>query len=320
MTLIAAFRTKEGIALCADSQETVTCYNENDEPYELRAAVQKISPIKAGGYELAIAGSGTGPQIDGFIERVKRRFKGDTESASLDRCLLLMEQELANYYTDDLPTGANMDLFVAACCPSTKEYQLWVSNRHILTELEDVKVIGWDHPLYKVTASRMYRSDLSVTQAVLAAVYVLTIAEETTNYVKSPFSVAVVSETGICMEESQYVRDLQDRLKAFEEHTNYVLLACADTSLYSFTLEAGLKQFVRIATTLHEQQINAVVEQRWKKGGIAKVPPGILVEEGPTGIRMIRHDVHGIEEMSRRINESIRNSQRTKQPPNEEQD
>jgi hypothetical protein len=73
MTLIAAFRTKEGVAICADSQETTT----NEQGHDYRRTVQKIAPITAGNYQIAIAGSGDAEVIESFIILAERRIKND---------------------------------------------------------------------------------------------------------------------------------------------------------------------------------------------------------------------------------------------------
>jgi hypothetical protein len=58
MTLIAAFRTPEGVAICADTQETVYLPDENGIVQECRKTVQKIAPLAFGDLQLIIAGSG----------------------------------------------------------------------------------------------------------------------------------------------------------------------------------------------------------------------------------------------------------------------
>jgi hypothetical protein len=57
MTLISGFRCDEGLAVCADSQETVTIDGN-----EYRVTRQKIKSVKCGNFELAIGGtSSIGP-------------------------------------------------------------------------------------------------------------------------------------------------------------------------------------------------------------------------------------------------------------------
>ena len=310
MTLIAAFRTKDGIAICADSQETIT----NDDGHEYRKTVPKITPINVSGYQLVIAGSSRNATlIEMFIIRAERRFANDIEGANINRALLLLEDELAKFYTNDVPQGESIELFIAASCPATKEYKVWISYYHILKELVDVELVGWDEPLYRVTASRLYRKDMTLPQAILAAVYVLVVGEESSNYIKGPFSLAVVKENGIWIEDSSYIDDLKKRLKTLEEHTNTILLACADTSIYSPILQNTIAQFAATAKSLHEQYIEKAVAQSLIQGGggndaVSKVPPGIMVEILSSGKYIVHHDKDGRVEMVKRVNEALKTS------------
>jgi len=298
MTLIAAFRTKDGVAICADSQETIG---------DFRQTVQKIAPISVAGYQLVIAGSGDADPIEGFIIRVKRRFSQESLPPTTDHALFLLEDELALFYSKDLASEQSMKLFIAVSCPASKEYKVWVSYQHILKELGDVELIGWEEPLYKVTATRMYQPNMSLQQAVIAAVNVLVIGEESSNYIKGPFSLAIIRENGIWIETEEYINTLRDRLNKFEAYTNQILLACADTSIYSRDLHKALVNFAVTAQTMHEEQINEAIAKSAKRGfqindPLSKVPPGILVEVGNDGNIRVRHDVNGIEEMVKRVN------------------
>jgi hypothetical protein len=67
MTLIAAFRTYEGVVICADSQETLS----KPTPYgwgNYRCRVNKIERQDAGEYELVIGGAGNASLVDGFTD------------------------------------------------------------------------------------------------------------------------------------------------------------------------------------------------------------------------------------------------------------
>jgi hypothetical protein len=306
VTLIAAFRTRDGVAICADSQETIG---------DFRQTVQKIAPLSVAGYQLVIAGSGDADPIEGFIIRAQRRFSQESLSPTTERALFLLEDELALFYSHDLAPEQSMKLFIAVSCPEAKEYKVWVSCQHILKELSDVELIGWEHPLYKLTATRMYRPNMSLQQAVIAAVNVLVIGAESSNYIKGPFSLAIIRENGIWIETEEYINTLRDRLSKFEAYTNQILLACADTSIYSRELHKALANFAVTAQKMHEEQVDEAIEKNAKHGfqindPLSKVPPGILVEVGSDGKRRVRHDVNGIEEMCRRINEATESQSR----------
>ena len=310
MTLIAAFRTKEGIAICADSQETVP---RADGLGEDRKMVQKISPITTDRYQVAIAGSGDAVLIEAFIILAKRRIEEDTAPASIKRVLTLIEDELGKFYEKHAAEVAAypIKLFIVAACISTKEYEVWVTENRYLRPLIDAELIGWDATMYWVTIKRLYRKDMTLSQAILAAVYVLVVGEESSNYIKGPFSLTIVKENGISEEASDYVDTLRANLKEFEKDTSHILLACADSSIDSKSLQISIERYAKTAKAIHEKHIDAIAAQMFDKGlhnsasSISKIPTGTLIEVSPDGRHRVRHDVNGIEEMSRRVNEAI---------------
>jgi hypothetical protein len=306
MTLIAAFRTKEGVAICADSQETSE--HENGDSY--RRTVQKIAPIEVGNYQVAIAGSGDVDLIEAFILLTERNLKSSASEASIDRAHTLLEEELDKFYSKHVTAGAAMKLFIAAHSIQSKEYEVWVSEQQYLRPLKDAELIGWEEDLYWVATKRLYSKGMSLMQAVIAAVYVLVIGEESSNYIKGPFSLTIVRENGIWAENSGYVETLRNRLKTFESYTNRILLACADTSLYSHDLEKAITQFAITAAELHREQIDEAVQKAAKSGfmmndPIAKLPLGLMIQVDQSGTAKAVHNVNGIDEMSRRVNEAL---------------
>src|SRR5579859_5600850 len=124
VTLIASFRSNQAIAVCGDSQETVTYLDEYGEPYELRKTVQKLSPQNLGPYQLIIAGAGNARLIESFIVRASRaRITGVVGLESLRNAL---EQILTSFYEQDVrlcpDDDKNMRLFIGASIPMTSEY------------------------------------------------------------------------------------------------------------------------------------------------------------------------------------------------------
>ena len=81
-----------------------------------------------------------------------------------------------------------MKLFIAVCSTQSKEYEVWVSEQQYLRPLKDAELIGWEEELYWVATKRLYNKNMSLMQAIIAAVYVLVIGEESSNYIKEPFS------------------------------------------------------------------------------------------------------------------------------------
>jgi hypothetical protein len=246
VTLIAAVRADDGIAICADSQETVGDY---------RRSVQKITPVKSGNLELVLAGAGNGDLIEGFIVMLSRGLPG-ANIETLEGFVTYCESTLATFYQTDVPTAAednrSLFLFIAASIPTRKEYQVWIARSTRLKPLGESDLLGWDETLYYRPLEHMRHEGISVAQAVLTVIHTVTIAEESSNYVRSPLAVAIVNSNGIAIEDVGYVQMLQGRLLEYEKRLDAVFLACADTSVYKKSLEEKLSAFATEAIQLHD--------------------------------------------------------------------
>jgi len=277
VTLIAAFRSPKGIALCADSQETVSIGED-----QFRATVQKITPFTAGKYQIAIAGSANDASlIEAFFERARRLITDQDgvictqqNPASISIIRRILEEELERFHARG---DVDFKLFVAASCPIAQEYALWVSENIILREARSPELIGWEKELYSETASRLFAENMTLPQAVLASIYVLTVATATSNFVRNPLSVAVISKDGIWIEDAEYIRLMADRLDDYEVRMNRLFLACADTAVSVPELEDRIEEFKKSAIDLHREHINqqaAVtnIEQLFSNSPLKKLP------------------------------------------------
>jgi ATP-dependent protease HslVU (ClpYQ) peptidase subunit len=62
MTFIASFRCHGGIVMCADSQETIGDY---------KLIVEKLTPVDAGKYTIALGAAGLGNLADSLLDQVQ---------------------------------------------------------------------------------------------------------------------------------------------------------------------------------------------------------------------------------------------------------
>jgi len=290
VTLISSFRSFNGTVLCADSQETVTYYDANGNPYDLRKSVQKISPTKIGKYQIAIAGSGNAPLIESFIVRAKRAVEvldnsptGSTSPAGIAAIRDALERELATFYANDVAVcpdaDKSMKLFIAAACPLAQQCALWVSENIVLRDAASPELIGWEHEMYYETAKRLGAKELSLPQAVLASIYTLTIAKQTSNYVGGPLSVVIIREDGIWPEVLPYIQAMEDRLSSYESQINELFLRCADTATSVPELEDYVEQFKKTVLSLHRDYI----DQQAENSSIADLMSGNPLQKLPKG-------------------------------------
>ena len=295
MTLIAAWRLSDSIVIHADSQETVTM----EDGAEYRKTVQKIEPLNVGNYKVAIAAAGNAPLAMAFVEKVKRRLARDS-SGGLSDFVELFEDELSAFYSKDMASSQDEDktiqFVVGVVATTTAEYGAWVTQSSTLCPLADNELIGWGETLYKEVANKLYRRDMTIHQAILAGVYLMTLAEGTSNYVRSPFKIAVIRDNGIWMEPDDSVREMADRLRDYEERVNEIFLACADTSIHVYKLEEMLSDFAKAALALHRTHIDAIVNRGGLQGLMnangpyPRVPSGSVVTGMADGRMVFEHD------------------------------
>jgi hypothetical protein len=302
MTLIATFPARDGFVVCADTQETCPSFDLQGNTYELRKAVQKIKPERVGNYDIAIAGSGHAGLIDSFIVRAHRAVSSDQSAPSSIALRDVLESQLAVFYQNDVAicpdTDKGFKLFILFFCFDTKEYGVWESEQSVLRDVSGPELIGWEHQLYSGAAKKLFHPDMTIAQAVLAGLSILAIGEETINYIRGPFHVAVIRENGIWMEPPGYIAVMSERLRSYEEHINRLFLACADTEISPQQFEEVIDAFAEQATLLHKQHLDAAVQRMLVTGldqvnrPYAGVPLGTMVRVFPGGGIEANYDVN----------------------------
>jgi hypothetical protein len=254
VTLIAAWRLSDSIVIHADSQETVT----GDDGIEYRKTVLKIESEQMGNYKVIVAGSGDTPFILEFIEKLRRRLSEESAD-SLAAFIGIFEEQL-RAHMDANPNAERSQFIVGLCCPISNEYNAWITQGSTLCPFDDHELTGHGESLYKETMNRFWTPGMTIQQAILAGIYLLTLAEATSNYVRSPFNIAIIRGNGIWTEPQKYIQLMRDRLSEYEQWVSKVFLACADTSINASQLKELLDNFSRAAENLHEQHIDRTVE------------------------------------------------------------
>jgi hypothetical protein len=305
MTLITAWRTRDSIVVHADSQETVGDY---------RATVKKIVPVTMGQFSVIAIGAGQpGDLLDSFSTRLARAVNGKINS--IQEFGSTVETVLRNFYKSDVNLcpypGKIARFLIGACHASSKQYDAWVTENITIRKIRDdePELMGWDEPLYRHTAKRFFSTGMSIAQAVLAGVYVMTVAADTSNYVRDPFNVAIIRDTGIWTEPMGYVSDISLRLQDYDRRVHEILLACSDTSIPVADLKNTLSQFAETAAGLHRSQMDKVVEQLSLGTAMrldhpyAKLPRPNLLHWGPKIGLSIEHDPVKVEEFRALVEE-----------------
>jgi 20S proteasome alpha/beta subunit len=283
MTLIAALPCPNAVVLCADSQETSGDY---------RLTRQKITPEgmgRLGQFSVIIAGSGHSQIIDAFVLGLQERMKGEGTSKIEDFARIVREV-LRHVRQEELPYLPDDDRyleFIVAAVSTERTYGVWITKGSRLKAIiNEAIMVGCENSFYTATVRQFYRHGMTVSEAVLAGVNVLTVAESTSNYVRGPFTVAIVDCDGICVEASGIIASIQERLRVFTRIVNGVFLSCADTGLCLNEFTGLLSQFSENALRLHKQHLVGllmalVTNDRaldFVNHTYARIPPGVSLE------------------------------------------
>jgi hypothetical protein len=286
MTLIAAVRGSNGIAIAADSQETCGPH---------RCAVQKIEPHNDGNLHTLIAGSGNAELIDGFIE-VFYRALPQASITALDHFKHFTERLLRDFYRNDVRLCHRRDkhftLLICASLANTREYDCWVTKSFRLRPIGLYELIGIEETLYRNSLHRLMSSSMTIQQAVLASVYTVVIAKESSHYVSGPVSLALVFPRDIWRERPEFVSEIEDRLATYERHLGGLFLACADTTVSPNDLQSYIDGFAALAKALHRTQLDTVAMDldNILNSPIPKVPAGTRIKLSGSGPAAVYYD------------------------------
>jgi hypothetical protein len=300
MTLIAAIPCQHGVVLAADTQETVSVCNGH-EWVEYRRTIQKIVPRDMGGFSVVVAGTGNAALIDSFILVLERKL-ATVSGVALTDFVSSTEDALSDFYGTDVALWPDEnDRFVkmifAAAPKIGGDSGVWLQKHIRLSPLVAPELVGVEESLYDNTLKRVCGDGPAVQQGILAALYVLTMAEQTSNSVRAPMTVVVIRPNGIWPEREEYVETMTERLRAYEKHLSAIFMACADTSVSPKTLEKQLNEFASNAISLHTAQIQRVAQMQIDEGlyivndSHPRLPPGTVLSIPETGPVTVEFDV-----------------------------
>ena len=242
MTLIAAFRCTDGAIICADSQETVGHH---------RVSVQKITPFDIGKMQVVIAGSGeNGDLLEAFVERLREELQEKTidtlrkfKSEAQDCLLQFMRNEASlcpkNQRAMRFVVGSRIAEEPARSGKSTIVHgpgvaQVWETRSSRLIPFEKYALLGWEEELYRRSVDRLFRVPLPISRAIPLAMYLFSLAEDTSNYVRGPVSVAVLTGASpILIESPEAIEEFEAMTETYSRALEDMLLSCADTALSS---------------------------------------------------------------------------------------
>jgi hypothetical protein len=246
VTLIAAFRCDidgdPGVIICADSQES---YGSN-----YRVTVDKIKPRDAGQYDLVIGGAGQiGPLIDGLSNTLERWIRGWSENYSEEQVRGRIEHKIGRYTRGQIqnyPTDVDkvLDFIICLRHKITKAIYLWRASGTVVEPIEYYDLIGWDEPLYKYEAERLYEKNRATKiSAITLGLHLLSMGKATAISIDEPFQVIGISKEQIWVELPRFIDSLAHKVERVNSTLSKLIISASKLSLSDQAFDNALKRF-----------------------------------------------------------------------------
>jgi 20S proteasome alpha/beta subunit len=265
VTIIAGFRCREGIVVCADTQET-SGPSKRDVPklrFEQRGILTE-APLA-----VAFCGSGYGPLIDKLVDEA---WKAAQAVESLNDVCGEIEQTVKSLYRE------YGEIYQAGECPTaeliygvrTKEgSKLFSANGAIVNERTDYYSSGAGYYMADFLASRMYhRQYLSLRQCVILAAYILFQAKEHVDGCGGESHIAILRDKGVSGNvDPKRVEAMTDLLQMADINLGSALLEVADleTDMPAFRKNMKLLMDSLDSTREYKRNDREMELQRWKE-------------------------------------------------------
>lgn len=276
MTLIAGFKCADGYVICADSQETVGSY---------RATRQKLVPIAVGKVQMAIAGSGDGDLIDAFVGRFSQKYQ-QSEIAELDSAVQVFKDDLLAFVKEKKVKIRKIDstfrFLLGAYSEKDKKCRLWKTITGDPIEVTDYALVGVEDERYEYAARNFYRAGMPISQGVFLGLYLMWLAEQTSNYVKAPISVGILKDNGLYFEDSKKINSIDQKVRLFTAQFEAQFLACSDTGLQGEEFGNRLKEFGKTVVQFRRDYIEEWVGHALDIGLDKIVEPWTQIPPGTT--------------------------------------
>lgn len=236
--------------MCADTQETVGDYKNY---------VEKISIIEDQSYPLAIGGAGFGPLIDAAIQEIIDRSK---ESKPKTRSALraLLKASLVEVFQKDIPTLAVPKIhrspeFLVAAKPTEDDFCIFfIRGRRVLEEPR-AAIIGYATAYNADLLRRLHRKSLSMQQAVMLGVYLVSQSKKLDEGVGGETRIALVVDNGAWIDDPEYIANSEQRVQDFLKLTDELFLYCIDVSIPPKQIPDKLKEFTEKVSQLRDSYL-----------------------------------------------------------------
>jgi hypothetical protein len=226
VTVIAGFRSIDGIVICADTQETVNVTKRHVSKVKLEPLIDGLGKPDV---SACFCGAGDGPFVDLLT---RRAWKSAQNASSLDEASEYIEKTIKKVYRE------YGKIYQAGKCPMVEliygvrvddDSRLFSAEGPIVNPIDTYCSGGVGFYMVDFLASRMYGAHLTVHQCVILAAYILFQAREHVDGCGGESHIGVLRhEGGNGLVPYSRVEAWTDLLDGIDRQLGEVLLAAAD--------------------------------------------------------------------------------------------
>jgi len=266
VTIIAGFRCKDGIVICADTQETLgpakrsvsklQCFNGP-------VLNQDLTELVNHDLSLAICGAGDGPFIDKITNQAwdAVRYVSDILEAAerIESMIKETYQDFGQIY--QIGSCPHAELIYGIKMGSYSK--LFQATGPIVNE-KDYVSSGIGHYLADFLTSKMRGSNrLTVRQSLILAAYILFQAKEHVEGCGGDSHIAVLRESESSgMVDFRLIEHLNEYLRIADRYTGEMLLTAADFSVSNADVSKELSESVSLLAYLREREMERLAQDR----------------------------------------------------------
>jgi len=223
--------------------------------------VEKLSIVENKAFPLAIGGAGIEDLIEPMVQEVIERAEREKPETQKDVHTMLASA-IDTIYKVDLPWLAvkkqeRTPEFLIAAKPLHEDYCIFRIKGRRIYRVGTKAIIGFGTPINYALLQRMYRENLPMQQAVMLAIYLVSLSKKMDEGVGGETSVAIVRDNGAWLDDSDYLEKSEAYIGRFLNLTDGLFLKSVDVSIAptQFITEE-MPQFLRDVSALRDEFAN----------------------------------------------------------------
>jgi hypothetical protein len=288
--------------MCADTQETIL----DEKQYS-----EKIAILEDLSYPLAIGGAGVDEIIEAFSQELMERVR-QSKPATKRELESAVKASILKVYKEDVPVSVisrqyRTQHFIIAAKPSNDNFVIFLlKGRRVYTIRESV-IIGFATTTNKLILQRLFRAGLSMQQAVMLAVFLVSQSKALDLGVGGDTRIAVVVDDGASIDDPEYIENSERRVGDFLKLSDELFLNSVDMSISPTNFDEKLVEFTKRLKNLRETYLRwsaahsinrAMSDPNYRGDAYAKEFPGMVTTVKSDGTFAVRED--SPEEIERR--------------------